>query len=168
MAKKKVKEERNKHCCQYAYCPMPNDLLPLNGKDVVSPRNDGKKYHKVCYENSLAIRRVKDTWKLRQPDFTDWKKLTTVVGSLIRAGYDADYILFAVKEGFRLEILNYPPGIRYLVQDENIAKAYKERKSRKNLKNIKFEAPTEEINSGSDFEFNDNDTMNFYQIFGGK
>lgn len=163
--KKKEKQEEYKGCF-FVWCLHDHSKENLQSYET-------KKYHEDCYHASQDYDMVRDLWNENFTIETDtFSKLAQVFSRLLKKGYSSDYLLFCVKYGIAQKILNYPPGLNYLVKDEKIKNAYAKKQlneKAREIKKLQKEEMEEKMKKEESvkFEFKPKKN-NFLDIFGGK
>lgn len=95
----------------------------------------------------------------------DLTNLHAVIGKLIKQGLSFDYLIFALKYVIRNKFkLNYPRGLKYYVEYEEIKKAY-EKKNRKFIKMSDFTAV--DTDDYPRYTYHAKKSRGFVDIFGG-
>lgn len=134
MEDKKVK-------CRYQFCQHKN--RELNKSEAVV-KNSGY-YHEDCAQTQDQIKEIVDLFVKHinpNPVFT---QLQSVIKNIVfKRGLGSDYLLFGLKYYIEHNIpLNYPQGLYYVVQNKNVAAAYKQAQIKKEKQEHKIELKEE-------------------------
>lgn len=160
---KSKKDEEKKCSCRWCVCKDTGDELIEYG---------GKWYHEKCYKNSRNLIVINDIWCKTIDDKADYSSIARIVKDLVRKdNIDSDFLVFAVKYGAANKILKHPPGLRYLVKDYKIQKAFDKKKIKDKARKIKRLQESknenrEELQEEVKFEYTPK-KANFLDIFGG-
>lgn len=134
MGEKKVK-------CRYQFC-QHNDRELDKSEAVV--RNGGY-FHEDCARTQDQIKEIVDLFVKHinpNPVFT---QLQSVIKNIVfKRGVGSDYLLFGLKYYIEHNIpLNYPQGLYYVIQNKNVATAYKQAQMKKEKQEHKIEIKQE-------------------------
>ena len=134
MEDKKVK-------CRYQFCQHKNRELD---KSKAITKGSGY-FHEDCARTQDQIKEIVDLFVKHinpNPVFT---QLQSVIKNIVFSrGLGSDYLLFGLKYYIEHNIpLNYPQGLYYVVQNKNVAAAYKQAQIKKEKQEYKIEIKEE-------------------------
>lgn len=130
--------------CFYKFCRFGNEIK--DSEKVVTKNR--KKYHENCYHEKMDFQSIQKVWKSGIDENVNSRQLQRVASGLIKNGYSATRILFTLEFCIlNKKNLNYPPGLRYFMEDSDIVKAWDKKLARQRIgeldfKKIKFAHPT--------------------------
>ena len=111
--------------CRYKNCKHDNRELD---KDDAVLSGKASYYHKDCYKEMTAIKRVIDVYVKKvdnQPIFTQLRQVVNKL--IIEQGVDSEYLIFAINYCADLGIIKHPPGLFYIVKNERVKKEWDKR-----------------------------------------
>ena len=153
------------HVCSYATCRHATKAI--DGNDLVCDDSGKikKYYHKDCWSNLQDLKEINRLWHDNIDERVNYGYLNRIVNELIDRGYASNYILFAIQDAIRRKILKYPPGIRYIVSDNELEQQWKKKKAKQEIKDTGYQT---QGNKQNDFTFVNEGFNGFLDIFGGE
>jgi len=135
--------EDNIYKCTYIKCQ--HDSPDILGEDVVIVNR--RKYHKDCAKNKENVIKIRDYFAENISKTVVFSNLMKVINNIIFAKrIDSDYLLFALKYSVSNNIkVSYPQSIYYLIDRDDVLKAWNIFKSSKIIDNIEDECDNEFI-----------------------
>jgi len=108
--------------CAFSRCKRPIDPL----KDEYHRTKNGKCYHKACYEMLLKASEFTRMW---QDSINREENVRKIKSAFFRNVYDLgfseDYVLFGLKYCVNNKMsLNFPPGLKYYLEFDEVKDAY--------------------------------------------
>jgi hypothetical protein len=149
--------------CKYRNCKHPNQEIDF-AKDSYTFDDYGYCWHTDCKKESDTIVSIIDFWYRNiDDDDTSYANLHRIIRTIISRGYEAEYILFALKS--KVKVLHHPPGLFYAVDDWKLKEEWKKKKIEDAVKGYKIEKPKE--NAEPKFQSKTIKASSFADIFGG-
>ena len=120
--------------CKYSHCKHEN--REVLREESVSSGN--LYYHKDCYQEKETMKKCIDIYVKYFEDKPIFTQLRNVIDDIVyKKGYDAEYLLFALKYGaLHRKPIKHPPGIYYLIKDDSIAKEWNKEKLMANKEHV--------------------------------
>ena len=114
----------NQKTCRFAHCCHEDKLINVDTDEFV--QNGSAFYHADCYRDKSNIDFIMNFWKNEIDVGVVYKQLRSVLNRLIFVdGYSSDYVAFAVQYCVQQnKPLKYPPGLKYVLSDFVVKKAY--------------------------------------------
>lgn len=111
-------------CC-YKYCRHVGKKITGDDEFVSS----GKKfYHKDCFQAKEDIQYIKNLWLSNISQTVSIPLLYKVINEYVERGVTTAYIAFVMEYIIRNHCkLNYPPGLRYYIDNADIKKKYEKK-----------------------------------------
>lgn len=172
MAKKQVVKMVQ---CRYPKCFNLHETTELKKEDAIQ---SGKSYyHSDCYHTMQTITKIRDTFvKEIDPTLTGRQigALVSIVNNMVfDKKVDVDYILFSVEYMIKNKpgALKHPGGIAYIIQNDEIKKAWRIELNRKIRAEMKEAQKTAMVNDefrldlpDDSFEYKPQKTRSFADI----
>jgi len=159
--------DKNIRSCRYKQCLHENKEIDIEKESFV---HDGNSYyHKDCYKNKENYQKLKIMWHDNINHTVVYSQLAQIYNQLVfKDGLDSGYVLYTVwyciTHSYKL---NYPPGIKYYINNKTILNEYKALvASRRPKVKTEFKATAPAINSPT-FSYSEKKN-GFGSILGGK
>ena len=131
----------NQKACRFAHCRHEGKLIDLTTDEYI--QNGSSFYHVDCYRDKSNIDFIMSFWKNEIDSGVVYKQLRGILNRLIFTdGYSSDYVAFAVQYCVQQKKpLKYPPGLKYVLSDFVVKKAYElKTKPKKQISQSDFSA----------------------------
>lgn len=121
--------------CSFACCPYKDKII--QPEDLVE--NGKKKMHKECAKNSENMLKIKTLYYEKVSNTVVMSQLVKVIKDIITLKkVDSDYFYFALKYAVDNKMkINSPYGLHYLIDNNRIKMAWKEKRSAEIANEIK-------------------------------
>jgi hypothetical protein len=121
--------------CRFKYCNHDSRDLPIE-EAVLSGKSSY--YHKDCYKTNEEIKQIIDIFKNQIDPLVVYSQLRIAIENIVFSKcLGSEYLLFAIKYAINNKInLKHPAGLYYIIDYENIKKAYLKEKYKQQIKQI--------------------------------
>ena len=139
--------------CSFKNCQHESKQIDLDSEEHICDKKSYAKkyYHKDCYTNKCNIEKAIDLWYKHIDKDVSFPSLMRILKELVfKKKNDSGYIVFALKYCIDNDYnLNYPPGLRYFIERQEIKDAYAQKK----LKQLKAKGYRYEISEDDSPKF---------------
>ena len=153
---------KNTRICRYGCCPVEGKIINLDTDEYEA--EDKKFYHKECYERmkeekekqtiiNADIACILDIWQKHISNTVNYGYLRKILNEYLERGISSDYMVFTMQYVVSHKLpLRYPPGLRYILDRQEIKDAYQKQqaskivKQQKEVKQRKTNAPQFALN----------------------
>lgn len=133
--------------CRYGHCK--HESKEIDSEDAV--RIGNSYYHPDCYHEKETIDMIIDTWVNEVDPHPVFAALCKIIRNMIyNQGVNADFLLFALRRATARHRISHPPGLYYIVKDQDTINAWNRQLAEKQNK-IEFTVDTD---YASDTSFN--------------
>lgn len=159
MAKKDIKT------CAYTHCK--HESQKINIKEEEYEVDNNRYFHPDCKHEKDTVLEIIDYWCKNIDENVVFSRLRRIVDDIVyKYGYEADYVLFALKKKARF--LNYPPGLFYAIKDKTVKADYEHEKKLKAFHESQKKKVEIQKTEEPSFTFKTDGKKTFGDIFGGK
>lgn len=122
--------------CRYPKCHFLHESTELLKDEAVQGGKQKNYYHPDCYHTMQTVNKIRDLFYTEIDTTLTSKQIGSLVSTInnivFTKGVDVDYLLFAVNYFIKNKpgALKHPPGLHYIIQDDEVKAAWKKEKDR--------------------------------------
>ena len=138
-------EKKNLVHCRYPKCKYLHDSTNLLKSDAVQGGDKLFYYHPDCYHTMQSITKIRDLFVQHINPLMTSKQIATLVSTInnivFNKGVDVDFLLFTVEYFINNKpgALKHPYGLHYIIQDKDVAAAWKKKQDKQIRQRMKEE-----------------------------